>query len=354
MSGLPLYVRVRNEIRKEIEHGATKLGSDGALGNQQHLASRYNVSVGTVKRALGELERQGLIVSRQGKGVLLTGGVRDSEVDRGKKLMPEVGIAFFDISGRMSSPYFRRIMDGVEAFSEEHHIALHVISLPGIEMELQEDAFLSSFSFMNLDGMLLLSPVSSSFVTRISRKGIPYVSVNIFADRPEVARFCDVVSMEYKVVDAVLRRGKKKVLFYGGKEAKFTTYLLCVGHKLALDKHGLEVDPEYIVYEDYDSDNAVRILESMLDKKMEIDAVVAFDDMMGAVIHDFLVSKGREDILVAGFGNYNGFEEKVKITTDGRLFELGYGSIETLYDMINGINPERTKVNYDSILIERD
>ena len=75
MSGLdpddarPPYVQVAAALRSAIASGALAPGAK--LGSHQALAEQYGVSVGTVKRALGELQGAGLLISRQGQGAFV-------------------------------------------------------------------------------------------------------------------------------------------------------------------------------------------------------------------------------------------------------------------------------------------
>lgn len=62
----PPYAQVVDALRREIEEGALPPGVK--LPTHQQLVSEYGVSVGTIKRALGELQGAGLIISRQGQG----------------------------------------------------------------------------------------------------------------------------------------------------------------------------------------------------------------------------------------------------------------------------------------------
>jgi len=65
----PPYAQVVDALRQEIEQGALQPGAK--LPTHQELVSRFGVSVGTIKRALGELQGAGLIVSRQGQGAFV-------------------------------------------------------------------------------------------------------------------------------------------------------------------------------------------------------------------------------------------------------------------------------------------
>ena len=66
LSDEPLHGQISRQIREDILSGALKTG-DG-LASIRALARNNKVSVITVQRAYESLEREGLIVSRRGKG----------------------------------------------------------------------------------------------------------------------------------------------------------------------------------------------------------------------------------------------------------------------------------------------
>src|SRR6202022_3509265 len=59
----PPYAQVVDALRREIEQGVLPPGAK--LPTHQQLVTQYGVSIGTIKRALGELQGAGLIISRQ-------------------------------------------------------------------------------------------------------------------------------------------------------------------------------------------------------------------------------------------------------------------------------------------------
>lgn len=65
-SSLPIYEQIREQIKESILKGEIEAGS--MLPSIRVLASQCKVGVITVKRAYEELEKEGLIFNRQGKG----------------------------------------------------------------------------------------------------------------------------------------------------------------------------------------------------------------------------------------------------------------------------------------------
>lgn len=69
-SANPLYNQVVEGIRAKIESGAYKINSK--IPTEPELCEEYGVSRITVRRAVEELEAEGLLVRRQGKGTFVT------------------------------------------------------------------------------------------------------------------------------------------------------------------------------------------------------------------------------------------------------------------------------------------
>ena len=62
----PLYLQVMEQVRRRVAVGDLPAGTE--LPSIRQLASELQVSVITIKRAYLELERDGVISTRQGKG----------------------------------------------------------------------------------------------------------------------------------------------------------------------------------------------------------------------------------------------------------------------------------------------
>ena len=67
----PLYGQVREILLGRIGAGEWKPGD--ALPNEMVLASRFDVSVGTIRRAIEGLEQSGFLVRKQGRGTCVSG-----------------------------------------------------------------------------------------------------------------------------------------------------------------------------------------------------------------------------------------------------------------------------------------
>ncbi len=82
-SSVPIYEQIKEAIKNEIISG--ELAEDTALPSIRSLASDIKISVMTIKKAYDELESEGFIVSRQGKGTFVAPKNSALVVERAQK-----------------------------------------------------------------------------------------------------------------------------------------------------------------------------------------------------------------------------------------------------------------------------
>jgi len=105
----PLYLQVKDQIRHRVAIGDWSPGSE--IPSIRALAAAISVSVITIKRAYLELELEGVIVTRQGKGsfvaedAALAPALRTAELDEHLKsalrVAKSMGMAAEDVSARL-------------------------------------------------------------------------------------------------------------------------------------------------------------------------------------------------------------------------------------------------------------
>lgn len=80
VSPLPLYAQLKAALRREIEQGNFPVGA--AIPPERELITRYGVSRITVRQALADLEADGYLIRRHGKGTYVaphkTGAISES------------------------------------------------------------------------------------------------------------------------------------------------------------------------------------------------------------------------------------------------------------------------------------
>src|SRR5688572_7785121 len=91
----PMYLQIMEQIRARIAAGDWSAGKE--LPSIRALASALNVSVITIKRAYLDLENEGVIVTRHGKGSFvadvngLAGELKDAQLEQHLTQAAEIG-----------------------------------------------------------------------------------------------------------------------------------------------------------------------------------------------------------------------------------------------------------------------
>lgn len=105
----PMYLQIMEQIRRRIAVGDWQPGRE--LPSIRALAAAIQVSVITVKRAYLELEREGVIVTRQGKGSFVAAsadlgtqlrrGELDSHLAAAAEIGRDLGLTTEDVAARL-------------------------------------------------------------------------------------------------------------------------------------------------------------------------------------------------------------------------------------------------------------
>ena len=77
-SRTPIYEQIKEQIVLDIRRGVLK--KDDQLPSLRQLSSQLGININTVKRALSELEAQGVIYSVAGKGIFISGNAESQNI----------------------------------------------------------------------------------------------------------------------------------------------------------------------------------------------------------------------------------------------------------------------------------
>src|SRR5215217_7758349 len=71
----PLYKEVKLRLTPDLAAGEWKAG--GAIPSETRLAERFNVSIGTIRKAIDELVAERILVRQQGRGTFVAAHTED-------------------------------------------------------------------------------------------------------------------------------------------------------------------------------------------------------------------------------------------------------------------------------------
>lgn len=96
----PLYRQIKDLLIRSLEAG--EWGPGDAIPSEGELASRFNVSQGTVRKAIDEMSSENLLVRRQGKGTFVATHDDPRSFYRFLRLVPDDGKAAHAVSVPLS------------------------------------------------------------------------------------------------------------------------------------------------------------------------------------------------------------------------------------------------------------
>lgn len=105
----PLYRQIKDFLIRSLEEG--EWGPGDAIPSEGELAVRFNVSQGTVRKAIDELAAENMLVRRQGKGTFVATHSDPRSFYRFLRLVPDDGRAVHAVS----DPFF---CETIEATAE--------------------------------------------------------------------------------------------------------------------------------------------------------------------------------------------------------------------------------------------
>lgn len=93
-SDLPLYQQIKNQIRSALMRGDMKEGDP--LPSIRTLANHLGVSVLTIRRVYDDLENEGFLVSRAGRGTFVAPGNAELLAETRRRAVEERAAAVVD------------------------------------------------------------------------------------------------------------------------------------------------------------------------------------------------------------------------------------------------------------------
>ena len=97
-SSVPIYEQIKNSIIEQIMNDELK--EDEMIPSIRNLAQDIKISIMTIKKAYDELETEGYIISRQGKGTFVAPKNTELAKDKAQKDIEEYISKIVDISSK--------------------------------------------------------------------------------------------------------------------------------------------------------------------------------------------------------------------------------------------------------------
>lgn len=243
--------------------------------------------------------------------------------------------------------------DGNEIMTNYFFVSL----MKGISMCAQSNDYYVSYTFSKnmddeksikdmcdsglVDGMCILrSKENDTIKLYLKNKEIPFVTVGrenqeenmLWVDN-------DNFKVSYDVVDEMIAKGNKNILFLSARENLNVSKDRLKGYKLALEMNGLKINKKLIISaEGFTKEQGYKFTEKIIFENEKIDAIFATDDLLAIGAAEYINEKNITNISIVGFNNIplGEFQKNPISTVDINSEELGYKAAKLLIDKLEG------------------
>lgn len=340
------YYKMHHDLEEQIRRGELRAGDRVPSENQ--LATAYQVSRQTVRKALAILEQEGYIYAMHGKGTFVSERLRPGHKSH--------NIAV--VTTYLSDYIFPRVIQGIDDVltAEGYSILLKNTH----NSRSQEARCLEELLQKEIDGVII-EPSKSQISCRhlhlyeqLESYGIPYVFIqgcfDRMEDRPQV--LMDDCRGGYMITKYLLDNGHRSIagIFKADDIQGQNRHR---GYVQALQEAGMLYDPDKVIWF-HTEDRKVHPREGilrLLAKGISLDAVVCYNDQIAMQIIPALASRGirvPEDISVTGYDNScmamgDGFHLTTIVHPQEKLGEM---AAQLLLSLLRGetLQPEQSKI----------
>lgn len=342
-NGKTKYYTLMEELKQEILSGAIKPGEK--LPSENELSDRYQISRHTVRKALSILINEGYIEAEHGRGTFCSQRMGHMKNSRNVAV----------VTTYISDYIFPRLIQGMDKVLTENGYS--IILKNTANSRTKEERVLEDILTKDIEG-LIIEPSKSQIYCKhtnlyamLDQYEIPYVFIqgvySQMIDKPHI--LMDDCKGGYMVTKHLIDAGHRKILgifkaddFQGKERHK--------GYVKALQEAGIAYDPDMVVWfhtEDRKTKPAM-MMELLLEQKVEMDAVVCYNDQIAIEVIRCLQRNGLrvpEDISVTGYDNSVIAEGTVGLTTIAHPQEkLGEMAAELLLEKIRKVPEEKSRI----------
>lgn len=297
----PLYLQIVDDIRCQIESGNLRV--DDQVGSQNDLAQKYNVSLITVKKALSELIKEGLLYSRVGKGTYVARQTTEGHNASSKT----IGLVLQDLK----SPFFSLIAQEAENAAFNRGYSMLFTHSSG--QLTKEESQIEHFREMGVSGLIIASMTHVHYANETIRKlhneGFPYVMVSYIHDPDIFFVGTDHEYGGYIATKHLIEEGYERIGCVTGEQGNIVGELRYKGFARALEEAGRELNDNYVFNlprggEWYDFTSGYEVGKIICELGDRPDAVFVYNDLTALGLQRAILESGLRipgDIALVGF-----------------------------------------------------
>lgn len=318
MPKYPIYIRLKNELKRKIEEDILPPGT--CLPPEKNLCQEYGISRPSVRKALAELEIEGFIFRKAGKGSYVKGDeIEDTRIIT-------IGVDL-DMEYNRAEWYTPKLFSGIRSACQEFNVRLCLV----------DPKKLTRMPPNYIDGLLCIINEGFGALETLAKNGIPVITVNRISSDPEIGYIAVNYRKESaKVVEYLLATGHTRIgtivedLYYS--QSRYAGYID------AFQKFGAPVD-ESLALRVNDNTDIIDQLETFLkDQKPTAFYALKAPHLLQIYYASAKIGlKIPEDLSVICFDNTDIISRETGVNFSGvnmPLYQMGQRSIQYLISKI--------------------
>lgn len=206
VENISAYQKLENDLRSMILRN--ELQYDCAITTETELAQQYNISRNTARKALSNLEKEGLLRKVQGRGTFV---IPPDERSPEASVKVKITLAIPEDKSTLTGNFYdRNLVSGCR----EHAFTSNTELVLARPEELSYKNLYSRFSTGKLNGIIWERPAEETFslIEKLSEKKVPQVTISrSIAGIPSI--FFDVDRSIQETIEFLMKIGHRNIAF---------------------------------------------------------------------------------------------------------------------------------------------
>ena len=346
----PLYMQIYDDLKTKIDNN--EYAPHEKIPTEKELADLFEVSKITSKRALVELEKEGLIYRKRGSGSFVLPEVED-------KISPEKKVVSLVLPFESNGGGIMKTIRSAAVFLQEQDYYLSVHSTEGTRDEERE--MLQKLYEDNVSGVILYpnsERMNLDLIYYLYIKKFPLVTIDKFYEGLPISyvvseNFCG----GFQAAECLIQKGHSKIGYISTRRIENVVSVKerFFGYLSALDKHNININQPAFSF-DLKKDSEIKSTLKQL-KENRFTAIFAENDQVALRIIDCCQQLGikiPEELSVIGFDDIDAAGQASLSTVAQNFDKMGENAAEIIVDSLENHKYQYEKVKLPVNIIERE
>ncbi|MCF7910960.1 MAG: GntR family transcriptional regulator [Candidatus Cloacimonetes bacterium] len=340
---LPKYIKVKNKIKEDIKNGKIV----DKLPGERVLATEFDVAYMTVRKALMELQEEGILHRSTTKGTYV------SHSKMSPKVTKNIGFFLDDkIDEGISSPYYSLIFKALKKAAKDEGYNLLIYSDTDDMNPINDQK--------RIDGSIICCFPRIEYKIQELKKFIPIVLLdNMASDKSIPSVTIDNFNSVFDSTKYLISLGHERIGFISGLMDSDICKDRLHGYLSALNNNNLHLDKALVYKGDYSYASGEKAARYFLSQKVPPSAIMCANDSMAIGAMKIIQELGfsiPKNISVVGFDDIEVASRVFPtLTTNAApIDDIARKSLDLLISAINGKNIEFQHIILPAKLVLRD